>query len=161
LQFFRKRQDRELEDRLRSLSAEPKDDFVRSLSTEVRKSRAHTAMRSRRLVAALVTSGLMIVPFVAFGGVSYAAAAAKSAVQSVSNTGNSNSADKNKGNNNSGDNNKGNNNSGDNNVGNNNSGDNNKGNNNTPDDDQYKPGKGCGDKNHEHERDNECKKPPK
>lgn len=26
---------------------------------------------------------------------------------------------------------------------------------------QYKPGKGCGDKNHTHERENECKKPPK
>jgi hypothetical protein len=26
---------------------------------------------------------------------------------------------------------------------------------------QYKPGKGCGDKNHEHEREDECKKPPK
>ena len=26
---------------------------------------------------------------------------------------------------------------------------------------QYKPGKGCGDKNHVHERENECKKPPK
>jgi len=26
---------------------------------------------------------------------------------------------------------------------------------------QYKPGKGCGDKNHKHERENECKKPPK
>ena len=26
---------------------------------------------------------------------------------------------------------------------------------------QYKPGKGCGDKNHIHEREDECKKPPK
>ena len=26
---------------------------------------------------------------------------------------------------------------------------------------QYKPGKGCGDKNHVHEREGECKKPPK
>ena len=26
---------------------------------------------------------------------------------------------------------------------------------------QYKPGKGCGDKNHQHEREDECKKPPK
>jgi hypothetical protein len=25
---------------------------------------------------------------------------------------------------------------------------------------QYKPGKGCGDPNHEHEREDECKKPP-
>ena len=27
--------------------------------------------------------------------------------------------------------------------------------------DQYRPGKGCGDKNHIHEREDECKKPPK
>ena len=26
---------------------------------------------------------------------------------------------------------------------------------------QYKPGKGCGDKNHIHQREDECKKPPK
>lgn len=26
---------------------------------------------------------------------------------------------------------------------------------------EYKPGKGCGDKNHKHEREGECKKPPK
>jgi len=26
---------------------------------------------------------------------------------------------------------------------------------------QYKPGKGCGDKNHVHEREGECKKPPR
>ena len=26
---------------------------------------------------------------------------------------------------------------------------------------QYRPGKGCGDKNHRHEREDECKKPPK
>src|SRR6185295_12808165 len=102
-----------------------------------------TAMRSRRVLAAVVTTGLMLIPFAAFGGVGYASQAAKSAAQSVSggNKGNSNSGDKNKGNDNVSD--------------------NNKGNGNTPDEDQYKPGKGCGDKNHEHERENECKKPPK
>jgi hypothetical protein len=26
---------------------------------------------------------------------------------------------------------------------------------------EYRPGKGCGDKNHIHERENECKKPPR
>src|SRR6476469_3068133 len=121
--FFRKRQDQGLEDGLRGLGAEPSDDFVRSLATEVRSSRVRTTMRSRRVLAAVVTSGLMLIPFAAFGGVGYASQAAKSAAQSVSGG--------------------------------------NKGNGNKPDDDQYKPGKGCGDKNHEHERDNECKKPPK
>ena len=138
--FFRKRQDQGLEDRLRNLSAEPRDEFVRELSGHVRENRLRTTVRSRRFVAALVTSGLMIIPFVAFGGVSYAASAAKQAVQSVSNTGNGNSGNDNKGNGNSGNNN----------VGNNNSGDNNKGNSNTPADNQYRPGWGCGDKNHDH-----------
>ena len=156
--FFRKRQDQGLEDRLRGLSAEPRDDFVRSLATEVRSSRVRTAMRSRRVLAAVVTSGLMLIPFAAFGGVGYAAQAAKSAAQSVSssNKGNGNEGSNNKGNAN----NKGNDNRGNNNKGNGNEGDNNKGHGNKPDEDQYKPGKGCGDKNHEHERDNECKKPP-
>ena len=131
--FFRKRQDQRMEDRLRGLSAEPRDDFVRSLATEVRSSRVRTAMRSRRVLAAVVTTGLMLIPFAAFGGVGYASQAAKSAAQSVSGG----------------------------NKGNDNAGSNNKGNGNTPDEDQYKPGKGCGDKNHEHERENECKKPPK
>ena len=136
---------------------------MRSLATEVRSSRVRTAMRSRRVLAAVVTSGLMLIPFAAFGGVGYAAQAAKNAAQSVSsgNKGNDNSGEGNKGNSNSGDNNKGNSNSGNNNKGNSNAGDNNKGNGNKPDEDQYKPGKGCGDKNHEHERENECKKPPK
>jgi hypothetical protein len=159
--FFRKRQDQGLEDRLRTLSAEPRDEFVRELSGHVRENRLRTTVRSRRFVAALVTSGLMLIPFVAFGGVTYAAAAAKSAAQAVGNTGNGNSGDNNKGNNNSGDNNKGSGNSGNNNVGNNNAGDNNKGSNNSPADDQYRPGKGCGDKNHIHDREDECKKPPK
>ena len=26
---------------------------------------------------------------------------------------------------------------------------------------EYRPGKGCGDKNHTHDREDECKKPPK
>ena len=90
--FFRKRQDQGLEDRLRGLSAEPRDDFVRSLATEVRSSRVRTAMRSRRVLAAVVTSGLMLIPFAAFGGVGYAAQAAKSAAQSVSGGGSQSSA---------------------------------------------------------------------
>ena len=90
--FFRKRHDQGLEDRLRGLSAEPRDDFVRSLATEVRSSRVRTAMRSRRVLAAVVTSGLMLIPFAAFGGVGYAAQAAKSAAQSVSGGGNKSSA---------------------------------------------------------------------
>jgi hypothetical protein len=35
------------------------------------------------------------------------------------------------------------------------------GNGKSADSSQYKPGKGCGDKNHVHAREDECKKPPK
>ena len=144
--FFRKRQDHGLEDRLRSLSVEPQDEFVRKLSTEIRASRVRNATRSRRVFAAVVTSGLILIPFAAFGGVGYAAQAAKSAAQSVVKSDSKGGENKGQGEGNGG------------NVAQdgNNGGDNGK-----PDDDQYKPGKGCGDKNHEHERKNECKKPPK
>ena len=147
LTFFRRQKDPKLEDRLRGLSGEPNEDFVRNLSTEVRANRLRTTMRSRRVVAAAVTTGLMLIPFAAFGGVGLAAQAAKTAAQSVGTTGNDNSGNSNKGNENSGDTIKVSDNAGDNNNG------------NKPDDDQYKPGKGCGDKNHEHSREDECKKP--
>ena len=151
--FFRKRQDQRIEDRLRGLSAEPRDDFVRSLATEVRSSRVRTGVRSRRVLAAVVTSGLMLIPFAAFGGIGYAAQAAKSAAQSVSGGGSQSSAKTNgQGNAQGGSNTQSNVNSNSN---------SNTPATNTPDEDQYKPGKGCGDKNHEHERENECKKPPK
>jgi len=151
--FFRKRHDEGIEDRLRRLSAEPRDDFVRSLATDVRSSRVRTAMRSRRVLAAVVTSGLMLIPFAAFGGIGYAAQAAKSAAQSVSGGGSQSSAKTNgQGNAQGGSNTQSNVNSNSN---------SNTPATNTPDEDQYKPGKGCGDKNHEHERENECKKPPK
>ncbi len=151
--FFRKRQDQRMEDRLRGLSGEPRDDFVRSLATEVRSSRVRTAMRSRRVLAAVVTSGLMLIPIAAFGGVGYAAQAAKSAAQSVSGGGSQSSAKTNgQGNAQGGSNTQSNINSNSN---------SNTPATNTPDEDQYKPGKGCGNKNHEHERENECRKPPK
>ena len=122
--FFRRRED-DLEDRLRSLRAEPRDEFVSELSGRVRRQRLRTAARSRRFVAALVTTCVLAIPFVAFGGVGYAGTAAKDAVQTVVNVNdNESNADK-------------------------------------PDKDQYRPGKGCGDKNHRHLREDECKKPPK
>jgi hypothetical protein len=123
--FFRRRED-DLEDRLRSLRAEPRDGFVSELSGRVRRHRRRTAERPRRFVAALVTTFVVAIPFVAFGGVGYAGSAAKHAVQTVVevNDNASNDAD-------------------------------------TPDQDQYRPGKGCGDKNHIHLREDECKKPPK
>ena len=153
--FFRKRQDQDagLEDRLRSLSGKPREDFVRNLGIEVRASRVPAPVRSRRFVAALVTTALMAVPFVAFGGVHYAAAAAKGAAQAVSNSNassNSNKASTPAASTPASSN-----------AASNNTASSNAASNQTPADDQYKPGKGCGDKNHIHEREDECKKPPK
>jgi hypothetical protein len=128
MRFFRKRINEGIEGRLRGLSGEPRNDFVSELSGHIRESRVRTTMRSRRFVAALVSSALMLIPFVAFGGVNYAAAAAKNAVQAVAKQSKANKSNSNK-------------------V--------------TPAQDQYRPGKGCGDKNHIHEREGECKKPPK
>src|SRR4051812_30327157 len=149
--FFRKRQDQGLEDRLRGLSGEPSDDFVRSLATEVRSSRVRTALRSRRVLATAVTTGLMLIPFAAFGGIGYAAQAAKTAAQSVSGGGSQSSAKTNgQGNAQGGSSTQSNTNSNSN---------SNQAITNSPADDQYKPGKGCGDKNHVHEREDECKTP--
>lgn len=151
MRFFRK-QDHGLEDRLRSLGSQPRDEFVRELSTEVRSSRTRTGLGSRRALAAALTSAALLIPFAAFGGIGYAAQAAKSAAQSISGGGNGNSQSS--------------------------ANSNGKGSNGSasanangvqssavssanPADDQYKPGKGCGDKNHIHQRENECKKPPK
>jgi hypothetical protein len=153
LTFFRKQQDPKLEDRLRSLSGQPSDDFVRNLSTEVRANRLRSTVRSRRVLAAVATTGLILIPFGAFGGIGYAAQAAKSAAQSVSGGGSQSNAKTNgQGNAQGGS-------STQSNV--NNNSNSNKPTTNTPDKDQYYPGKGCGDKNHEHEREDECKKPPK
>jgi hypothetical protein len=163
VRFFRK-QDQRLEDRLRSLSAEPREEFVRDLAGSIRSSRARTPLLSRRVLVTALTSAALLIPFAAFGGIGYAAQAAKGAAQSVSksdnkgqsnnnNQGNSNFSGSNK-NDNRGDDRGGNNNGG---HGDDEHGDGHHG---KPDDDQYKPGKGCGDKNHEHEREHECKKPP-
>jgi len=92
LGFFRRRED-DLEDRLRSLRAEPRDEFVSELSGRVRSRRIRTAARSRRFVAALVTTCVLAIPFVAFGGVGYAGTAAKHAVRTVVNVNENESED--------------------------------------------------------------------
>ena len=119
--FFRRRNDG-LEDRLRGLGSEPRSDRVSELSGEIRASRIPARMRTRRFAAALVTTALMLIPFAAFGGVGLAASAAQKAVYAVAH--NQNQA---KGKSKS---------QGSQVV--------------TPDQDQYRPGWGCGDKNHIH-----------
>jgi hypothetical protein len=119
--FFRRQNDG-LEDRLRGLGSEPRSDLVSELSGEIRASRIPARMRTRRFAAALVTTAMMLIPFAAFGGVGLAASAAQKAVHAVAH--NQNQA---------------------------------KGKTKsqvrsqvTPDADQYRPGWGCGDKNHIH-----------
>jgi len=120
--FFRRRND-ELEDRLRGLGSEPRSDLVSELSGEIRASRIPARIRTRRFAAALVTTAMMLIPFAAFGGVGLAASAAQKAVHAVAH--NQNQA---------------------------------KGKTKaqirsqrvTPAADQYRPGWGCGDKNHIH-----------
>jgi hypothetical protein len=138
LTFFHKRNEEGLEDRLRSLSGEPREDFVRELSGEIRASRVPAVVRSRRFVAALVTTALVVVPFVAFGGVHYAAAAAKGAAQAVSNNGGGNGNGNGNGNANA--------------NGQAQGGTSVQSNvqQNTPAGSQYRPGWGCGDPNHDH-----------
>ena len=61
--FFRRRNDG-LEDRLRGLGSEPRSDLVSELSGEIRASRIPARMRTRRFAAALVTTAIMLIPFV-------------------------------------------------------------------------------------------------
>jgi hypothetical protein len=124
--FFRRRNDG-LEDRLRGLGSEPRSDLVSELSGEIRASRIPARMRTRRFAAALVTTAMMLIPFAAFGGVGLAASAAQKAVHAVAHNqdqakGKSKSKSKSQVRSQV--------------V--------------TPATDQYRPGWGCGDKNHIH-----------
>jgi uncharacterized protein (UPF0333 family) len=106
-----------------------------------------------RLALAGLLAVAMVTFFAVFGGVGYTTSAIQSIdvsrlAQAVGkSTSSSNSNNANNANN-------GNNGNNGNNANNGNGG--NSGNNGS--DDEYKPGKGCGDKNHVHERENECKK---
>jgi len=95
---------------------------VSELSGEIRASRIPARMRTRRFAAALVTTAMMLIPFAAFGGVGLAASAAQKAVHAVAH--NQQAKGKSKSHIRSQ-------------VV-------------TPDADQYRPGWGCGDKNHIH-----------
>jgi len=141
---FRRSENHELEKGLRKHRSEPRSAFVLALAAEV-----HGDTRRRTLVPRLALAGALVVAivtfFAVFGGVGYTTSAVQSinvsrlgqAVGKSNNSNNSNSNNNSQGNNNEGNNN-----------------DDNDG----ADDDEYKPGKGCGDKNHVHERENECKK---
>ncbi len=84
MKSFRPRDDeRDLESRLRTARPEPHDDLVARLSEHVAEERRYRPGGRLRLGLAMAVTALMAVPFVAFGGAGYAAAAAKQAVESV------------------------------------------------------------------------------
>jgi hypothetical protein len=133
---LRRSENREVETMLRELRPRPPAAFLMASADEVRGQRRHPR-GARRTALAVGLSAAMLAAFGALGGIGYASSAVKHAVH-VTNVaklvGVSNSS----------------------NV--------------TPQSgsethnptfDEYRPGKGCGDKNHIHLRENECKKPPK
>ena len=154
---FRRSEHHQLERELRKRRPESRSDFVSALAGEV-----HRDTRRRTLVPRLALAGAlavaMLTVFAVFGGVGYTSSAVKSIdvsrlSQAVGHNGNnansSNSASNNSQNNGNSVN-----------ASNAKHGDD-EGDDDDAEHDQYKPGKGCGDKNHVHERENECKKPPK
>jgi hypothetical protein len=127
---FWKSPNHDLERELRKHRPEPRSEFLASLSADISRQRGR---RLGRVALAGALSVAMLTIFAGLGGMGYAAAAAKQAISSSSNN-SSNSSQ------------------------NNNSVNSSQNTSNNPANDQYKPGKGCGDQNHVHERENECKK---
>jgi hypothetical protein len=148
----------ELEAELRKHRPEPRSAFLAALSADLHdRMRRPKAARRAAFVTAL--SVAMLAVFAAFGGLGYASSAANRAldvsklgrVVGISNgsqsanhsqPANATSPQSNQARSNS-------------------QQGNGQAENHNPTFDEYRPGKGCGDKNHVHERENECKKPPK
>ena len=153
--FRRKSEFDELERGLRESRPEPSDDLIRTVSSRFWRGPSLRRLAAPRLAFAAALSALLLAAFGAFGGFGYASKAASGQITAFTNvkgksSGNGVAASSSNRSSNNRDNNNGGNDNGD-------DDDDDDG----PDDDQYKPGKGCGDKNHVHERENECKKPPK
>jgi hypothetical protein len=133
--FWRGEHD-DLEAELRRYRPEPRREFLSALSADLdRRRRRPIAVRRTAFAAAMTV--VMLSVFAAFGGIGYASSAAKDAIK-VTKVGklvgvSSNNSDPVQGG----------------------------GTENNPTEGEYRPGKGCGDKNHVHLREDECKKPPK
>jgi len=140
--FWRGEHD-DIEAELRSYRPEPRREFLASLSADLDR-RRRRPMAVRRTAFAAAMTVVMLSVFAAFGGIGYASSAAKDAVKvtkvaklvGIS----SNKASPHKASH---------------------SPVKSNGTENNPTEGQYRPGKGCGDKNNVHLRENECKKPPK
>ena len=126
---------RDVEAVLRDCGPEPRAAFVTALVEDVHAQRRRPGGARRRVLAAALSAG-MIGAFAAFGGIGYAASAVKHAAnvtQIAKMVGVSRGPTPAS----------------------------NGSETHNPTFGQYRPGKGCGDKNHIHLRENECKKPPK
>lgn len=153
MSIFRRRPD-DLETLLRGSRPQPRDDFVAGLAAHVeRRTPARGGLGRRLALVAAVTAAIAAV-FGAFGGLGYAASAAAHAVTSAKpvravfelTPSRSLQSSKEHGKNDDKDGQK------------DERGKGGKDDDDNPSHDQYKPGKGCGDKNHVHARENECKK---
>jgi hypothetical protein len=151
---FWKSPNHDLESELRKHRPEPRSQFLASLAADVSRQRGNRI--GARIALAGALSVAMLAIFAGLGGMSYAANAAKQVVKAtnVTNVVSFSSTQNNNNSNNNNDNGKG---------GKDDKGDNgdhggNNGHHDDADDNEYKPGKGCGDKNHVHSRENECKK---
>ena len=125
----------DLEATLRTSRPKPRSEFVDALVEDVRDVR-RTRLSTLRVAVAVGVTAMLLVPLTAFGGYSYAVATAHQVAKVVHITKVQKAHQKAK----------------------------------vsqratrrlTAADQEYRPGKGCGDKNHIHLRENECKKPPK
>ena len=128
---FRKSQYHDIESELRAHRPEPRSAFLASLSEDVRGHGRRRYGMRRAALAGVLTAG-MIAAFAGFGGMGYAATSAKQVIQVAKITKVVGVKFNHR-----------------------------PGHPTPPGHSQYKPGKGCGDKNHVHARENECKKPPK
>ena len=138
--FRRHSEFRDLERQLRSRRSEPRQEFLSALADSLSARTGATGIGRLRVALAASLTLVLLAAFAAFGGMGYAASAASQQAKQIVQVSKAavgvNTSSRSKGPSVAKSPNK-------------------------PDQDQYKPGKGCGDKNHIHERENECKKPPK
>jgi ferric-dicitrate binding protein FerR (iron transport regulator) len=133
---LRNSENRQVEAVLRECRPEPPAAFLVALVEDVQAHRRRRAAAPRRVLAVALCAG-MLGAFAALGGIGYASTAVKHAanvtnVAQIVGVSGGPTATSNGGSETH-----------------------------NPTFDQYRPGKGCGDKNHIHLRENECKKPPK
>jgi ferric-dicitrate binding protein FerR (iron transport regulator) len=132
----RKSEYRQVETMIRECRPEPRAALLTALVDDVDAHRRRRGAAPRRVMVAALCAG-MLAAFAGLGGIGYASSAVKHAakvtnVAQMVGVSNGSNPTSNSGSETH-----------------------------NPTFDQYRPGKGCGDKNHIHLRENECKKPPK